>query len=83
MGNEPPQTGSRGKITAQDRRLAKFCLSCPVCNHARRKQRGLLFWFVTRVESRFCPNGKAYERVHGRKSHEPLPREVRPDTEQA
>ena len=61
------------EITDNDRRLAKICLNCPVCNHARRKQRGMIFWFVTRIESKYCPNCKAYEKVYGRKAHEPMP----------
>ena len=62
-------------ITERDRKRAQVCLECPVCNWARRKQKGLVFWFVTRVESRLCPNCKAYERVYGRKAHEPIPPE--------
>jgi hypothetical protein len=61
------------KITEQDRKLARMCLNCPVCNYARRKQRGLIFWFVTRIESKYCPNCKAYEKVYGRPAHQPLP----------
>ena len=59
-------------ITAWDRRLAKGCLRCPVCRHARSKQRGLLFWIVQRLESKVCPQCRAYEKVYGRKAHEPL-----------
>ena len=61
------------EITDNDRRLAKICLNCPVCNYARRKQKGAVFWFVTRIESKYCPNCKAYEKVYGRKAHEPMP----------
>jgi hypothetical protein len=57
----------------KDRALAETCLSCPVCKRARRKQRGLFFWFVKRLEGRLCPACRAYERVYGRKAHEPLP----------
>lgn len=64
---------NNSNTSGKDRSLATFCLNCPVCNYARRKQGGLVFWFVTKVENRFCPNGKAFERVYGRKSHEPLP----------
>jgi hypothetical protein len=56
-------------ITARDRALAEGCLRCPVCNHARRKQRGLLFWFVNKVEGKLCPKCRAYEKVYGRKAH--------------
>ena len=60
------------RITAEDRRKARKCLQCPVCSYARRKQRGLVFWFVKRVEGGLCPQCKAYEKVYGRKPHEPL-----------
>lgn len=60
-------------ITDKDRELAQSCLKCPVCKHARRKQRGIVFWFVKRIESGVCPACKAYEKVYGRKAHEPIP----------
>lgn len=56
-----------------DRTLAKVCEACPVCNHARKKQRGAAFAFVKTVENHLCPFCAAYARVHGRKSHEPSP----------
>lgn len=59
-------------ITAKDRELAQSCLKCPFCGHARRKQRGLIFWLVKKVESGVCPACKAYEKVYGRKAHEPI-----------
>lgn len=55
----------------KDVKMAKTCLNCPVCKRARAKQSGLAFWFVKNVEGRFCPNCQAYERVYGRKAHEP------------
>ena len=60
-------------ITDEDRRKAQQCLKCPICRRARSKQKGLLFWFVKRVESGLCPHCKAYEKVYGRKAHEPVP----------
>jgi hypothetical protein len=60
-------------ITEKDREMAKQCLECTVCARARRKQWGLAFWFVRFIERGMCPNCKAYERVYGRKAHEPLP----------
>ena len=51
--------------------MAQKCVECPVCGHARKKQRGLTFWLVKRVEGGLCPYCKAYERVYGRKAHEP------------
>lgn len=59
------------EITEQDRALAEKCVQCPVCNHARRKQRGIIFWFVKTLEGGICPACKAYEKVYGRKAHEP------------
>ncbi len=64
---------TKTKITQKDRERAQHCLECPVCNYARKKQKGIVFWFVKAVESRICPYGKAYEKVYGRRSHEPLP----------
>lgn len=60
-------------ITEKDREMAQKCVECPVCTHARRKQRGIIFWFVKRIEGGFCPYCKAYEKVYGRKAHEPAP----------
>lgn len=60
-------------ITDEDRKKAKQCLECPVCNRARRKQKGLAFWFVKKIESGICPACKAYEKVYQRKAHEPMP----------
>ena len=60
------------KITDADRRLANFCISCPVCKHARKKQQGAAFWFVKKIEGNLCPFCRAYERVYGRKAHQPL-----------
>jgi hypothetical protein len=45
--------------------------TCPVCRCARRRQAGLAFWVVKTFES-VCPFCRAYEKVHGRKSHEPF-----------
>ena len=66
-------TGKSGKrkITDTDRKLAKFCISCPICRHARKKQQGAAFWFVKKIEGDLCPFCKAYERVYGRKAHQP------------
>lgn len=60
-------------ITDKDREMARKCLECPVCSYARRKQRGLVYLLVRFVEGGVCPYCKAYERVYGRKAHEPLP----------
>jgi uncharacterized protein CbrC (UPF0167 family) len=60
-------------ITQKDRDRAAFCEACPVCRRARTRQRGAAFWLVKKVENRLCPYCKAYEKVHGRKAHEPDP----------
>jgi hypothetical protein len=59
-------------ITEKDRKLAKQCLECPICKRARFKQKGLIFWFVKKLESGICPACKAYEKVYKRKAHEPI-----------
>ena len=59
-------------ITDKDREMANNCLNCPLCKHARKKQKGLIFWFVKRIEGGVCPQCKAYEKVYGRKAHEPI-----------
>jgi len=60
------------EITEKDRELAGKCLECPVCKSARKNQGGLAFLFVKYVERGLCPQCKAYEKVYGRKAHEPL-----------
>jgi CxxC motif-containing protein len=56
------------------RALALGCVICPVCRRARKKQKGAAYWFVTKIEGSACPFGRAYEKVYGRKSHEPVPK---------
>ncbi|MHB8137330.1 MAG: hypothetical protein ACYDGO_02960 [Smithellaceae bacterium] len=67
-------TGKPGKrkITDRDRKMAKVCVSCLVCKHARKKQQGAAFWFVQKIEEGLCPFCKAFERVYGRKAHQSL-----------
>ncbi len=54
------------------RALARRSENCLVCQQARRRQRGLAFWIVKTFEG-LCPFCRAYEKVHGRKSHQPAP----------
>ena len=61
------------EITDKDRRRAALCMKCPVCRRARVKQRGLCHWFVSKVERGTCSWCRAYEKVYGRKAHEPMP----------
>ena len=65
MANETP--------TDRERAMAQKCRECPVCKYARKKQRGLIYWFVKTIEGGACPYCKAYEKVYGRKAHEPEP----------
>jgi uncharacterized protein CbrC (UPF0167 family) len=64
---------SEKTITEEDIKKAKQCLECPVCRHARKKQRGIAFWLVKHVEGSVCPYCRAYEKVYGRKAHERIP----------
>jgi hypothetical protein len=59
-------------ITEKDRALAQKCVTCPVCARARDKQKGFAFWFVKTIEGGICPACKAYEKVYGKKAHEPM-----------
>jgi len=68
---EKAKPGKR-KITDRDRKMAKFCVSCTLCRYARKKQKGAAFWFVQKIEGKLCPFCKAYERVYGRKAHQPV-----------
>ena len=70
-GNRQGTDMSKTEITSLDRALARVCESCPVCRTARRNQQGLANRFVRGVEVGICPFCRAYERVHGRKAHEP------------
>jgi uncharacterized protein CbrC (UPF0167 family) len=51
--------------------MAKVCMQCPVCRSARKNQKGLSYSFVKNVEGGLCPFCTAYEKVYGRKAHEP------------
>jgi hypothetical protein len=55
----------------RDLLLAKICSNCLLCRRARQKQRGAAYWLTRTVESRVCPFCRAFERVYGRKAHEP------------
>ena len=65
---------AKTEITDRNRELAKKCIECVVCSRARRKgRRSIAYWFVRLVEGGVCPYCRAYEKVYGRKAHEPLP----------
>jgi len=63
-------------ISERDRKMALQCLTCPVCRYGRKRQKGLVFWFLQRIEGRVCPFCRAFERVTGQKAHEPITREA-------
>ena len=54
---------------------ANFCKNaCPVCTTARKKQKGVAYWFVKNVDRKVCPSCKSYESVYGRLAYEPEPK---------
>ena len=57
-------------VTEKDKQMAQRCVECPVCSQARKKQRGIAYWFVKTIENSVCPYCAAYERVYGKKAHE-------------
>jgi len=59
-------------ISERTRALAQRSVNCIVCQRARRQQAGLAFWLVKTFEG-LCPFCRAYEKVYGRKSHQPVP----------
>ena len=61
----------REAITERDRRRVKVCLRCPLCRHARKTQKGAAYQLVKTIEEGLCPYCKAYEKVYGRRAHEP------------
>ena len=59
--------------TPKDIEMAQKCVECTVCDKARVNQKGFAYWFVKSIEGGLCPYCKAYEKVYGRKAHEPNP----------
>jgi len=55
-----------------DRLLARVCANCPACRQARRRQKGIAFALVKKVEGKVCPFCRAYKRVTGRDPHAPV-----------
>ncbi len=68
-----PFMSANATVGSGVRLLARCCEWCPVCRRARATQRGWCYGLVRHVEQGVCPFGRAYERVHGRKPHEPVP----------
>lgn len=51
--------------------LATFCEKyCPVCVGARKKGKGIRYWFVKNIDRKVCPMCKAYERKYGKPAYE-------------
>ena len=72
MEMRPFQKDSEAPKAKIDLLLAKVCSNCPVCRRGRQKQEGAAYCFTSKVEGWVCPFCQAYERVYGRKAHEPL-----------
>ena len=62
----------KSEITEKDKKMAEQCMKCVACSQARINQKGFFFWFVKTIEKWLCPYCKAYEKVYGRKAHEPI-----------
>ncbi len=60
-------------VTDKDREMARICLECPCGKTARQEQKGLAYECVKNFGEAVCPFGQAYEKVYGRKAHEPVP----------
>ena len=71
-GSFPPPGLGNKTITERTRALAERSANCVVCQRARRQQAGLAYWLVKTFEG-LCPFCRAYAKVYGRKSHEPVP----------
>ncbi len=59
-------------VTDKDREMARVCLECPCGKMARLEQQGWLYECVKNFGEAMCPFGQAYEKVYGRKAHEPV-----------
>jgi hypothetical protein len=59
--------------TEKDLEMAQVCLNCTCCKIARQEQKGLVYSCVKGFAEDVCPFCQAYERVYGRKAHEPIP----------
>ena len=60
-------------VAEKDREMAQVCLSCTCCKIARQEQQGLVYSCVKDFAEGLCPFCQAYEKVYGRKAHEPIP----------
>lgn len=55
------------EITQWDRALARVCVWCPVCRHARSNPESWCARVVRTVEDRMCPFCRARARIEARK----------------
>jgi hypothetical protein len=60
-------------VTDKDCEMAQVCLNCPCGKIAREEQKGFIYSCVKNFTEGLCPFCQAYERVYGRKAHEPIP----------
>jgi len=42
-------------ISKLQHKMAQKCLDCKLCCYARRKQTGIAFWLVKKIEVHICP----------------------------
>ena len=68
--NKSGDTMETTSVSEKDKQMAQRCVECHVCSRARKKQRGIAYWFVKNIENGLCPYCAAYERVYGKKAHE-------------
>ncbi len=59
-------------VSDKDRQMAALCIACPMCKNARIDQGGFMNACVKNFTESICPFCQAYERVYGRKAHEPV-----------
>jgi ubiquitin len=59
-------------VSDKDREMAQVCMSCPMCENARKDQKGFFYSCVKNFAEAMCPYCQAYERVYGCKAHEPV-----------
>ena len=55
---------------------AQGCLDCPICSHARAKQKGIAYLLVKHIDRKVCPNCKGFEKVTGQLAFEPITQEL-------
>ncbi len=70
-----PGSPESGPFSPMTMRLASLCdQKCTVCKKAREQERGIWRAFV-KLEGRFCPMCRAYQKVYGVPAYEKRPAE--------